>query len=98
MCTKDLENFYVNRQKYCELNVISTVWIYHGSMLGAFPSFVHGIHVHPTIPRTMTTGPGEIRAFSADFQTFLTAILQVRQCRHEPSHKLEIIINTTLAY
>lgn len=97
---KDLENFYVNRQKYCQLNVISTVWINHGSMLDAFPSFVHRIHVHPTIPGTIAIGPDEIRVLSADFQTLSTAILQVYQRRYKPSHKLEIIImnNIALAY
>lgn len=62
-----LESVYVNRQKYCELKVTSTVWIYHRSMLRAFPSCVHGIHMHPTVPGTMASGPGEIQAFSADF-------------------------------
>lgn len=94
MCTKDLKisERNVNRQKYCELNVISTVWIYHGSMLDTFSNFVHRIHVHPTIPRTTVTGPGKIRTFPADFQTFPTVILQVYQRRHEPSHELEIAI------
>lgn len=98
MRTKDLKNLHVNHQKYCELNVIFTVWIYHGSMLDTFPSFVHGIHMHPTIPGTMTTGPGEIRALSTDFQTLSPVILQVYQRRHKPSHKLEIIIIVKTAF
>lgn len=61
-------------------------------MLDAFSSFVHRIHVHPTVPGTMATGPDKVRALPADFQTLPTAILQVYHGRHKPSHELEIII------
>jgi len=76
----------MNVAKYC----ISTIWVYHWSMLATFPGFVQGIHMHPTVPRIVAIDPNEVWILSADFQSFSTAILQIHQRRDEPSHRLKV--------
>lgn len=56
-------------------NIISTIRIDHWSMLNVLSSLVQGIHMHPTIPGSVTIGPGEIRILSVNFQSFSATIL-----------------------
>lgn len=54
-----------------------TVWIYNGAMLHPLSSFVHRIHVHPTLPRLVLSNPKEIVALATYFQSISAAVLEI---------------------